>query len=115
MPARLATLPHQVSQGVGVVKAGVTGGCNDLCQVIGRQAEVGNILKGAVCVLDMHPVVLQHQPGGSAACKPRGLLAVTRQNDHADAAQMMRQATGNLQVASLCWRRKEDSSDAGAA
>ena len=55
---------YQVSQGVGVVKAGVAGGSDDLRQVVGRQAEVGHLLKAAVLVLQVHPVVLQvGQPG----------------------------------------------------
>ena len=89
-------LPHQVSQGVGVVKAGVAGGCNDLCQVVGRQAEVGDILKGAVCVLDVHPVVLQHPLEGPLHPSLERAFGTCEADGHADIAQTMRQAAGDL-------------------
>lgn len=50
---------NQVGKGIGVVKAGVAGGCNDISQVIGWQAEVGHMLKVAISMLQMHSIVLQ--------------------------------------------------------
>ena len=49
----------QVGQGIGVVKAGVAGGRDDISQVIGWQAEVGHMLKVAISMLQMHSIVLQ--------------------------------------------------------
>ena len=49
---------HQVCKRVGVVEAGVAGGCDDISQVVGRQAEVGHLLKVTVLVLEVHTIVL---------------------------------------------------------
>ena len=57
----LQQAPHQVCKGIGVVKAGVAGWCDHVREVVGGQGEVGNLLKAAVCVLDVHPVVLPCQ------------------------------------------------------
>ncbi len=43
-------------EGVGVVEARVAAGRNDVGEVIGRQAEVGYVLKVPVRVLDVHCV-----------------------------------------------------------
>ena len=53
--------PHHVGEAVGVVEAGVTGGRDDIRELVGRQAEVGHVLKAPVRVLDVHAVVLQQQ------------------------------------------------------
>ena len=50
---------YQVCKGVGVVKTGITGGCYDVCEVVGWQTEVRYVLKVPIRVLDMHSVVLQ--------------------------------------------------------
>ena len=55
--------PYQVSKGIGVVKAGVAGGRYHVCQVVGRQAEVGYMLKVTVTVLQMNPIVLHTNRG----------------------------------------------------
>jgi len=57
---------HNVSQGVGVVKAAVAGGRDDVVEVVGGQAEVGLALKRAVCVLDLD--LLGGSERGMAAC-----------------------------------------------
>jgi hypothetical protein len=51
-------VPHQISERIGVVETGVAGGRDDIVQVIGGQAEVGDVLKAAISVLDVHSVVL---------------------------------------------------------
>lgn len=50
----------QVCEGVGVVKAGVAGGGDDISEVVGGQAKIGDVLEASVQVLDVHPVVLQN-------------------------------------------------------
>ena len=49
---------HQVCEGVWIVEAGVARGRNDVIQFVGWEAEVWHILKAAVRMLDVHPVVL---------------------------------------------------------
>ena len=79
--SRLQQAPHQVCKGIGVVKAGVAGWRDHIREVIGGQGEVGDLLEAAICVLDVHPVVLQCQDNAvRAAC-----LARSRERCHQDA------------------------------
>lgn len=57
---------YQICQGIGVVKAGVAGWCYDICQIIGRKTEVWYMLKMAICVFEVHPVVLQPKASSHA-------------------------------------------------
>jgi hypothetical protein len=49
---------HEVCECIGVVEAAVAAGCNDVIQVIGWQAEVGDDLVVTVQVLYVDLVVL---------------------------------------------------------
>jgi hypothetical protein len=49
---------HQVGQGIGVIKAAVAAGRDDVIQLLGGEAEVGDGFIAAVGVLDVDPVVL---------------------------------------------------------
>ena len=67
---------YQICKGVGIVEAGVAGGSNDVCQIVGRKAEVRNVLKAAIQVLYMHPVILQPCSKDAESVSPFSLLEI---------------------------------------
>ena len=50
---------HQVSQAIDIVETGIAGRSDDIVQVIAGQAEVWDLLKAAIHVLQVHSIVLQ--------------------------------------------------------